>query len=148
MSTSSTAGLQVRPIREKLLLGVNDGVSAIRLAGTKCESCGETTLGVNAVCPNCGGADVSELPLSDHGKVWSFTVARHRPPGNYRGPEPFEPFGIGLVELPEGLRVLTRIDCNIDDLAVDLPVTFSPSIRQDPDGSLVATFTYLPAERS
>ena len=143
--TNASGKPATRPIREGLLLGAASGLDHVSLAGSACASCGETTLGSVALCPNCGSDQVKELRLSNRGIVWTYTVARHRPPGDYRGPEPFVPFGIGLVELPEGLRVMTRIDCDIDTLRVGLPVVFTPYLRHDKDGSDVVTFTYKPA---
>ncbi len=143
--TSENGNPAPRPIKENLFLGSLQRLDDISLAGTKCISCGETSLGRVTLCPNCGSDRVNELRLSDHGIVWTFTVARHRPPGNYRGPEPFVPFGIGLVELPEGLRVLSTLDCEIDSIRVGLPVTFTPFLRHDKDGDVVVAFTYRPA---
>lgn len=148
MATATNEGGRpaARPIREGLLLGTLSGVDKVSLAGSLCASCGETTLGSVPLCPNCGSDRVTELRLSDRGIVWTYTVARHRPPGDYRGPEPFVPFGIALVELPEGLRVMSRVDCDIDKLRVGLPVMFTPYLRHDKDGSEVVAFTYKPAE--
>jgi uncharacterized OB-fold protein len=81
---------------------------------------------------------VSNLPLSDRGTLWTHTVVRHRPPGNYRGPDPFVPFGVGLVELPEGLRVMTPLDGETDDIRIGLPVRFAPYVREDDDHDVVA----------
>jgi uncharacterized OB-fold protein len=134
-----------RPIREGLFLGRLEQLEDISLAGTKCDSCGETSLGCVALCPNCGSDRVEELRLSHRGIVWTYTVARHRPPGNYRGPESFVPFGIGLVELPEGLRVVSTLDCQIDSLEVGLPVTFTPYLLQEKEGGAVVAFTYRQA---
>lgn len=136
----------VRPIRDNLLLNVGEPLEQVRLAGTLCSACGETSLGTVIHCPNCGSSNVKGQPLSSRGSVWSYTVARHQPPGNYRGPEPFQPFGIGLVELPEGIRVMTRIDGDIGELRVGMPVDFTPYLRHDADGSIVVTFTYKRAE--
>jgi len=36
-------------------------------------------------------------------------VQRFRPPPPYRGPEEFEPYGVGMIELPEGLRITTLL---------------------------------------
>lgn len=138
----------VRPIRDNLLLNVGEPLDQVRLAGTRCGACKETTLGTVTHCPNCGSNQVSGLPLSSRGSVWSYTVARHQPPGNYRGPEPFQPFGIALVELPEGLRVVTRVDGDVDSIRVGMPVDFTPYLRHDADGSIVVTFTYKRAEEA
>lgn len=146
MSSASHAGPKVRPIREGLLDGELTSLDNIALAGTACGSCAEVTLGHVDLCPNCGSDQTKHIRLSDEGKVWTYTVARHKPPGDYRGPEPFQPYGYALVELPEGLRVVTRIDCDVETIRVGMPVTFTPYLRYDKDGGLTVTFTYKPTE--
>ena len=74
-------------------------------------------------CPNCAGESVEQLPLSKSGKVWSYTIIRHQPPGQYRGPtNPFVPFAEGLVELPEGIRIVSPLDCNIEKVHIGMEV--------------------------
>jgi uncharacterized OB-fold protein len=132
------------PIRDGLLSGPLSCLEDVRLAGSNCWTCGETSLGRADVCPNCGRNTVGERALSDRGVLWSFTVVRHKPPGNYRGPEPFAPFGLGLIELPDGLRVLSPIECSIDQLTFGLELRFKPYVRRDPERDVVA-FTFEPA---
>jgi len=134
------------PIREGLFCGPLSDLDAVRLAGCKCSSCGETSLGTRLICPNCGLDTVQDVSLSDRGTLWSFTVVRHRPPGNYRGIEPFSPFGLGLIELPDGLRVLSPVDCVIDDLTIGLKLRFKPYLRAEPDHDVVV-FAFEPAEK-
>jgi uncharacterized OB-fold protein len=131
------------PLREGLLTGAMDQLGTVRLAGCKCAGCGETSLGERVICPNCGRDTVQTVSLGTIGTLWSFTVVRHRPPGDYRGPTPFAPFGLGLVELPEGLRVLSPIDCDVDALTIGLPLRFKPYVRHDPDKDVVA-FAFEP----
>ena len=131
-----------RPIREGLLLNTSLSLDHVRLAGSQCGSCGEVSLGTVPLCPNCGGDKMDEIALSDRGTLWTYTVARHKPPGDYRGPEPFAPFGIGLIELPEGVRVMSRIDGDIDKLQVGKTMFFTPVLRHDPDGDDVITFSF------
>lgn len=146
MTVPATAEGGVRdPLREGLLVGPLDDLSQVRLAGCKCSFCGEVSLGEARVCPNCGKDQVKTVALNDQGVLWSFTVIRHAPPGDYRGPKPFAPFGMGLVELPEGLRVLSPIQCDIDDLKIGMPLRFRAYVRNDPDRDVV-TFTFEPAE--
>lgn len=130
------------PVREGLLKGPLDDLDGVRLRGTRCEACGETSLGFRSVCPNCGLSDVRDVALSADGTIWSFTVVRHRPAGAYRGPDPFEPFGLGLVELPEGIRVLSPIRMPVDDLKIGLPVRFRAALRQEENGPDVVIFTF------
>src|SRR3546814_9575882 len=98
--TDSTPLSDFRPVRSGLMTGALDDLASVGLAGSRCRACGETTLGANTLCPNCGSDDVFLIALSDEGKVWTYTVVRYRPPGDYKGAEPFKPFAIGLVELP------------------------------------------------
>lgn len=131
------------PIRDGLLTASLDDLSKVRLLGSRCSNCGETTLGKNSVCPNCGRDTVSELPLSAQGTLWTYTVVRHKPPGNYQGPDPFVPFGLGLVELPEGLRVMSPIECDLDRLKIGLKLEFKPRVR--PGQPEVVSFAFVPA---
>lgn len=134
------------PLRQGLLTDALDDLAQVRLVGARCGACGETSLGAAEWCPNCGREGVEIVPLSDRGVLWSFTIVRHSPPGDYRGPKPFAPFGLGLVELPDGVRVLSPIQCDIDQLEIGMPLRFSPYLRQDPDSEVVA-FAFAPAER-
>ena len=139
MSTVSEGAVRERvPIREGLLSGSLSQLDSVRLAGCKCTSCGETTLGKKSICPNCGRDTVRDVSLGDRGVLWSFTVVRHRPPGNYKGPEPFVPFGLGLVELADGLRMLSPIQCDIDKLKIGLELRFKPYVRHDAERDVVA----------
>ena len=134
-----------RPIREGLLTGDLADTARIRLLGTRCATCGATALGERATCPACSAPSVTHVPLSDRGTLWTYTVVRYRPPGDYRGPEPFEPFGIGLVEVPEGVRVMSPIRCAPEALAIGMPLVFVPEVRTDPDGAEVVAFAFAPA---
>ena len=119
----------------------------VRLAGCKCSNCGETSLGTKSICPNCGRDTVQEVALNNRGVLWSFTVVHHRPPGNYKGPDPFVPFGMGLVELPDGLRVLSPIQCDIGQLKIGLELQFKPYVRHDEDGRDVVAFAFEPVKK-
>jgi len=130
-------------IREDLLSTPLSDLSNVRLMGSRCSSCGETTLGKSTACPNCGQNTVTALPLSKRGRVWTYTIVRHKPPGDYRGPDPFVPFAMGLVELPEGLRVLAPIDCKLDQLKINLEVELRPYVRPGETPEVVA-FTFVP----
>ncbi len=142
--TSPNAPQRV-PVREGLFSGPLSDLGRLALAGCRCTSCGETSLGTKTVCPNCGQETVSDVALGQRGILWTYTVVRHKPPGNYKGPEPFAPFGLGLVELPEGVRVMAPIHCDIARLKIGLPLQFHPYVRQDEDREVVA-FSFEPAE--
>ena len=79
-----------------------------RLVGACCGTCATHTFPVQATCPRCGDS-MSEVALPASGTVWSWTVQRIRPKPPYTGPEPFEPFAVGYVDLGP-LRVESRLE--------------------------------------
>jgi uncharacterized OB-fold protein len=133
-----------RPIRDGLLCGPLGDLSAVHLAGARCATCAEVSLGSSAVCPNCGSDAVEAIALGDHGVLWTYTIVRHKPPGDYRGPDPFEPFGMGLVELPDGVRVLAPLGGGLADLSIGLAMRFRPLVRIDDDGGETVAFDFAP----
>jgi len=103
---SETAKKKV-PIKEGLFEFLEDGA---HLIGSRCRECGEVTFPANAFCPQCCAETTTNVPLSRRGILYSFTVQRFRPPPPYRGPEPFAPYGVGMIELPEGLRITAVLE--------------------------------------
>jgi uncharacterized OB-fold protein len=92
-------------------------VEGAHLMGSRCVKCGEVRFPVNDFCPQCCTETTETIPLSRRGTLYSFTVQRFRPPPPYRGPEEFEPYGVGMIELPEGLRV-TAVLADEDPVAL------------------------------
>jgi uncharacterized OB-fold protein len=80
------------------------------LLGSACRACGTVTFPRQASCPRCTSTDVGEHQLARRGTLWSWTIQRFRPKSPpYVGPEEFEPYGVGYVELPGEVRVETRL---------------------------------------
>jgi uncharacterized OB-fold protein len=132
-----------KAVRPDLLTGPLDRLDRVSLAGTRCGTCAEASLGTHAVCPNCGSSAVTPLTFSRHGTLWTYTIVRNRPPGDYKGPDPFRPFALGLVELPEGLRVMAPLDADFGDLTIGSPLAFDPFVQHiDSDGSEVIAFRF------
>ena len=136
-----TETVERRPVRAGILTGDLSKEQTVKLAGSRCQVCGEATLGTSNLCPNCGSDDVLPISMSDNGRVWTYTVVRYKPPGDYKGADPFVPFGLGLVELPEGLRVLAPIGGDVEKIKIGMDVTFHPYVRADG----VVEFNYMPA---
>jgi uncharacterized OB-fold protein len=60
--------------------------------------------------PQCDGDTFEDAPLSRRGTVWSYTDAQYQPPPPYIPvTDPFEPFALAAVALPEGLVVLGQV---------------------------------------
>ncbi|MDE2597071.1 MAG: OB-fold domain-containing protein [Sphingomonadales bacterium] len=79
-------------------------------------------------CPP--GNDYEPYPLGREGTLWSFTVQRYRPKSPpYAGPEAFEPWAVGYVELPGETMVEARLaHVAFADIRIgmELALTFVP----------------------
>lgn len=116
-SSEISTGLAV-PIAPNLFEFSSEGA---HLVGSRCVNCGEVRFPVNAFCPQCCTETTESVALSRQGILYSFTVQRFRPPPPYRGPEDFQPYGVGMIELPEGLRVTAPLaDQDVDGLRVGM----------------------------
>ena len=83
------------------------------------------------------------VALANEGKLWTYTVIRNRPPGDFKGPSPFEPFGEGHVELPDGIRVLSPLVGNVDSFSIGMRMKFEAyKLYQNADGADVIAFRF------
>jgi hypothetical protein len=83
------------------------------LIGSQCGACGCVFFPrTEGFCRNpvCDGESFEDFELSRRGRVWSYTDAQYQPPPPYIPvTDPFEPFALAAVELPEGLVVLGQV---------------------------------------
>jgi len=94
-----------------------------RLIGSRCRECGVVTFPAQHSCPRCTSVDVEERLLEREGTLYTWTVQGFRPKPPYAGPEEFEPYGVGYVELPGELRVEARLTvADPDQLRIGMPV--------------------------
>ena len=142
ISSNNFSATSRRAIRRDIFSESIECPKDLRLRGSKCAKCGEVALGQASSCPNCGSGEVADIALSTHGELWSFTIIHHRPPGDYLGPAVFEPFGLGLVELAEGIRVLAPICGDVSKLRIGLQVQFRSSLLHSA-GQEVMAFEFV-----
>jgi hypothetical protein len=92
------------------------------LLGSRCTTCGTYVFPKASIaCPNpeCDGSEFDQVPLSRRGRLWSWTVNHYAPPAPYVSPDPFVPYAVAAVELPEEkLVVLGQLAGDADGLAV------------------------------
>lgn len=105
MASHASAGKKKVPIVEGLFTWPSDDP---RLIASRCKKCGTLAFPKAPFCsnPDCEKVreNIEEILLSKRGKIWSWTVQRYPPPAPFKY-EPFNPFAIGMIDLPEGLRV-------------------------------------------
>ena len=129
-----------RPVAPDLFELHDDG--RITLLGGYSRSSGHHHFPRFPLCPYTGADDVEPARLSDHGTLWLFTAVTAPPPG-YAGTVPF---GFGIVTLPEGLRVVTRItEADPAALAPGAPMRLvADVVATDDDGTEVVAWAFAP----
>jgi hypothetical protein len=95
-----------------------------RIIAYKCKSCGAMAFPKVPFCPNpeCEKVpgNMEETPLSRRGTLYNYTRQIYSPPPPFKK-EPSGPYGIGMVDFPEGLRVLGMIT-RTEDLVIGMEV--------------------------
>jgi uncharacterized OB-fold protein len=79
-----------------------EGIAQGELRIQRCASCGHHVFYPRAFCPYCHSDQLTWVAASGKGSIYSYTVA-------YQAPASEVPFIIALVELEEGVRMMTRI---------------------------------------
>ena len=111
-----------------------------RLLAGRCDPCGQLHFPATPCCPYCGEARCTEVAVGPVGRLFLYTVIKSAPPG-YRGPVPY---GFGVVELAEGLRVVTRLTgSHFAALQAGLPVRLVvEALFTDEDGTPVLSYAF------
>lgn len=119
------------------------------LIGSRCDDCGAATFPVQSRCPRCGHAAMSELPLPRRGTLVAWTTQGFVPVFPYAGDptgKNFEPYGVGLVQLDDVVRVearLTESDPAKLDFGMEVELTIVPFYVDD-EGNEIMTFAFAP----
>lgn len=119
-----------------------------QLIGSQCGTCLATVFPVQDHCPKCSGAEMSEVKLPRRGTVIAWTTQGFPPGAPYAGPtgKDFVPFGVGLVQLGDVIRVegrLTENDPAKLQFGQVVELTMIP-FATDADGNEVVTFAFKP----
>lgn len=121
-----------------------------RLIGSQCGECHAATFPAQAGCPRCGRACMSDLLLPDRGTLVAWTTQGFVPKVPFAGgetAETFTPFGVGLVQLGDVVRVearLTESDPAKLRFGMDVELVVVP-FYVDGDGDEIMTFAFAPA---
>jgi uncharacterized OB-fold protein len=117
------------------------------LRGGRCGNCGTTTFPVQDSCPRCGGIEMTAIALPRSGTLWSFTVQSFEPKSPYRGDAPFEPYGVGYVDLGPVIVESRLTENDPDRLTIGsaMELTLVPAFHED---APVLTYAFTPAGRA
>lgn len=123
-----------------------------QLIGSRCDACSATTWPKQELCPSCSESRMSEVLLPRRGTLVAWTTQGFVPKLPYAGTETFEtaatftPFGVGLVQLDDVVRVearLTEHDPEKLEFGMDVELTFVPFFV-DSDGTEILTWAFQP----
>ncbi len=119
-----------------------------RLLGSRCGSCETPYFPRTSGChnPDCDNSKIEPAEFGPRGVIWSVTIQGYQPPAPVVTQEPYAPYAVGMIDLPDGLRVVGRI--LTDDPAsvavggeVELVLA---SLGKDEDGADVISWQFKP----
>jgi len=120
-----------------------------QLIGGRCSGCGTVTFPVWPSCARCGSTEVERHLLPRRGTLWTFTTQEFLPKEPYAGgetAETFRPYGVGLVQLGDEVKVegrLTTADVGELRIGMEVELVIVP-FRTEEDGTEVLTFAFAP----
>ncbi len=123
------------------------------LIGATCADCGATSWPAQAFCPRCSSPNMEQRELPRRGTLVAWTTQSFLPKDPYIGTETnddFQPFGVGLIQLDDIVRVETRL--TVADPAVlrsgmEMEFVVIPFVT-DADGNEVMIHAFAPCAPS
>ena len=108
------------------------------LIAGRCKACGFFMFPKYLACPQCFSDNIEDAPLSPKGVLHSFTIVRRSLP-DY--PVPYE---LGLVDFPEGVRVMAQIETeNPEELKIGMEMGITVgTIRKGKDGKDIKSYKF------
>ena len=83
--------------------------------------------------------------LGPKGKLFSYTVQHYAPPAPFRYDLPFQPYGVGLVELEQGIRVVGLLKMDPADIKIGMALELViDRLGSDDKGRDVVTWKFAP----
>ena len=120
-----------------------------RLIGGRCPTCAAVAFPLPPACPRCGSTGVERHLLPRRGTLHTWTTQDFLPKEPYASGETletFRPYGVGLVQLGDEVRVearLTESDPEALDFGMEVELAIVP-FRTDEDGTEVMTYAFRP----
>ena len=117
-----------------------DAHGRLRLVAARCETCRAHFFPRRRVCARCLGSQMSSVPLSTSGTLYTYTVV-------YQSTPQFAtPYVLAYADLPEGVRLLAQLVAAPGEVRIGMPV----DLRVEPvavsaDGRPVLGYRFHPA---
>jgi uncharacterized OB-fold protein len=115
-----------------------EGLAQGELRIQRCQNCAKAVFYPRAICPHCHSDQLEWVVASGKGTIYSYTVA-HQAFGPFTADVPFV---VALVELEEGVRMMSRIiDAPRERITIGAPVIVT--IKGDGEGVTLPYFRLI-----
>ena len=95
-----------------------EGVKRGELVFQRCKGCGSWCHPPRPMCPNCRSTEKEWSPSTGKGTVHSWVTYQESPHPGFKAP-----YAVVLVELEEGVRVVSNlVDVQLEEIVVGMPV--------------------------
>lgn len=119
----STRSLRPRPVINRDNAGFWEGVAEHRLLIQRCSGCATLRFPWLPGCNECGGQEWDTVEASGEGTVFSYVVMHHPSFPAFSGADEPGPYAVGLVELAEGVRMVSNVvGVPADKIRAGMPV--------------------------
>ena len=109
-----------RPFVDLDSQGFWDGVKQHKLVIQRCKDCHAFLFPPRPMCPHCLSSDIEWAPVSGKGSIYSWVTITYDKTGL---PGMKVPYSVVLVELEEGIRLLSNVvDMKPDEIYIPMPV--------------------------
>lgn len=99
-----------------------DHLSEGKLMGSECKKCGKKYFPPRMDCAKCFNSEVEWFEIKGPGKLVTFSTVNFGPSGF----EEVQPYTLGIVDFPEGVRVLAKISKKIDPTSIKAGMELKP----------------------
>lgn len=119
----------------------SDSYDGIRLLAGRCSDCGTLIFPAPPICHRCLCEEIETESLPSEGVLYSFTEMHVGPV------EVDKPFGLGYIDLTEGIRVFARLAAPAAGWRIDAPMRLVPHVYGgDATGASLSTYAFAPVE--
>ena len=133
------------PIKPGYFTVPDDPSQAPAFLGTRCEDCGEYVYPRRQVCAKCLSERVSQVEMSSHGTIYSYTFV-HFPLFGSMNAEHFGGYGVGQVDLPEGPRIQAPLAGKQPEFRVGQKVQAELNVLREDGGRDIVIVRFRPVE--
>ena len=114
-----------------------------QLLGSRCRTCAEHFFPRRVVCARCLARDSEDVLLGPRGSLYTWTYVHFPLFGSRRADH--GGYGVGQVDLPEGLRIQAVLCGGPDDFQIGMELELDlETLRENKQGQEVVIFRFRP----